>query len=303
MKNLFLTFTIVYFSIGFAQNSKVTSGKLKTIKQFESKFVDSRQVDIWLPDGYSKKEKYAVLYMHDGKMLFDAAITWNKNAWEVDEIAGKLISENKTRKFIVVGVHNNGEYRHSEYFPQKMIADIPEAPQKFIVEKYLKNKPQADNYLKFLVTELKPFIDKKFSTLTDKENTYIAGASMGGLISLYAICEYPEIYGAAAGISTHLPMIAGFDFTYDVENDVASKFRDYLSKKLPNPENHRIYMDYGNKTIDAFYKPFQDKVDLVMTEKGYSDKNWITKFFPGENHSEVSWKKRLDIPLLFLLAK
>jgi predicted alpha/beta superfamily hydrolase len=129
----------------YCQVSKVSSGKIEHFENFKSNFVDARNIDVWLPDGYSDKEKYAVLYMHDGQMLFDADITWNKQSWEVDEVAGKLITENKTQKFIVVGIWNNGEYRHSEYFPQRIIKDIPEPTKKILVEEQLKNKPQSDN--------------------------------------------------------------------------------------------------------------------------------------------------------------
>lgn len=288
-----------------AQNITVSSGKIQTFDNFKSKFVDARNVAVWLPDGYSDQEKYAVLYMHDGNMLFDANLTWNKQAWEVDETAGNLIAANKTKNFIVVGIWNNGDFRHSEYFPQKIIANIPEITRKIVVEEQLKNKPQADNYLKFIVAELKPFIDNKFSTKKDMENTFIAGSSMGGLISLYAICEYPNVFGGAACLSTHSPMInsANIGAIADVDSDVASKFRDYLKFNLPDPNNHKIYFDYGNKTLDLLYKPFQEKIDLIMIKKGFTEKNWITKFFSGDDHSEKSWSKRFSIPLEFLLKK
>jgi enterochelin esterase-like enzyme len=285
----------------YCQVPKVSSGKIEHFENFKSNFVDARNIDVWLPDGYSDKEKYAVLYMHDGQMLFDADITWNKQSWEVDEVAGKLITENKTQKFIVVGIWNNGEYRHSEYFPQRIIKDIPEPTKKILVEEQLKNKPQSDNYLKFLVTEVKPFIDKTFATKTDRKNTFVAGSSMGGLISLYAICEYPKVFGGAACISSHTPMIMKEKLGAVADADIASKFRDYLKTQLPNPKNHKIYFDYGDKTLDSFYKPFQEKIDAIMIEKGFTSKNWITKFFPGKDHSENSWNERFNIPLEFLL--
>ena len=87
------------------------------------------------------------------------------------------------------------------------------------------------------------------------------------------------------------------------DSDIAAKFRDYLLKNLPNPKNHKIYFDYGDQTLDAFYKPFQEKIDLIMIKKGFTDKNWVTKFFPGDDHSEKSWSKRLFVPLEFLLKK
>lgn len=284
---------------------KVTSGKVQRFENFKSQLIDARNVDVWLPDRYSEKEKYAVLYMHDGQALYDAQSTWNKQAWEIDEVAGKLIAEGKTQKFIVVGIWNNGPKRHPEYFPQKPFESL-NAIQKDSVTAQLQKagrtkeafQPYSDLYLKFLVTELKPFIDRTFATKKDQKNTFVAGSSMGGLISMYAICEYPQVFGGAACLSTHWPG------TFTVENNpIPEAFVQYLKNKLPHPKTHKIYFDYGDQTLDALYPALQQKVDVVMKAKGYTNKNWETKFFPGENHSEVAWAKRLDIPLLFLLKK
>lgn len=279
----------------------VASGTVKRIENFPSRYVDPRNVDVWLPDGYSAKNKYAVLYMHDGQMLFDAATTWNKQEWQVDETVGRLIKERKIKDCIVVGVWNNGDYRHSEYFPQKALDYLSPETREFIIKNSLKGKPQADNYLKFLVEELKPYIDKHFSTRRDRRNTFIAGSSMGGLISIYALCEYPNVFGGAAGISTHLPMALDAK-TPNVET-VPAAFRNYLEKYLPAADSRRIYFDHGDQTLDALYPPLQAKVDAIMRAKGYTGRSWITRSFPGENHSEVSWAKRLYIPLEFLLGR
>lgn len=299
----FVLFLIIHSTILYSQLPTVTAGTIKRLENFSSQYIDARNIDIWLPDNYTEKEKYAVLYMHDGQMLYDSTITWNKQAWEVDRIANQLQIETKTQKFIVVGIWNNGKYRHSEYFPQKIIQDIPTDTKKMIIEEQLQNKPQADNYLKFIIKELKPYIDKHFATYRDKKHTFIGGSSMGGLISLYAIREYPTIFGGAACISTHTPMILKEKLDLSiVDEHIASKFRDYLRIHLPNPKNHIIYFDYGNKTLDSYYKPFQDKIDVIMKEKGYTEKNWVTKFFEDKEHSETAWKERLHIPLMFLLG-
>ena len=119
IKKIALLF-LLFFDLQIkAQSIKVSSGKIERFENFNSQFVDARNIDVWLPDGYSKNEKYAVLYMHDGQALYDAENTWNKQSWEVDETASKLINLCKTRKFIVVGIWNNGLKRHPEYFPQK----------------------------------------------------------------------------------------------------------------------------------------------------------------------------------------
>ena len=288
-----------------AQEIKVSSGKIQRFLDFKSQFVDARNIDVWLPVDYSDKEKYAVLYMHDGQMLFDAEQSWNKQVWEIDEVATQLIAQNKTRKFIVVGIWNNGQKRHPEYFPQKPYKELS-SEQKEFVSNILMNKgkinqtfsPISDNYLKFIVTELKPFIDKTFSTKTDRKNTFISGSSMGGLISMYAICEYPKIFGGAACLSTHWLGI------YQIkDNPIPETFFSYMKNNLPNPKNHKIYFDYGNKTLDSLYPTLQKRVDVIMSEKGFTAKNWMTKFFSGKDHSENAWHERLDIPLEFLLKK
>lgn len=283
----------------------VTSGKIEHFDNFKSSFVDARNIDVWLPDCYSEEEKYAVIYMHDGQMLFDNNITWNKQAWEVDETAGKLNAEGKTKKFIVVGIWNNVQKRHFEYFPQKAFRKLS-AEEKEFVSNSLKLKgrinetfnPISDNYLKFIVTELKPFIDIHFSTLKDKDNTFIAGSSMGGLISLYAICEYPDVFGAAACLSTHWTGVFQLE-----DNPVPAAFFDYMRTYLPDPRTHRIYFDYGDQTLDKLYFSLQLTANDIMREKGFNNANWKTLLFPGKDHSEKSWAERLNIPLEFLLKK
>jgi len=164
-----------------------------------------------------------------------------------------------------------------------------------------KDKPQADKYLKFLVGQLKTFIDKDFSTKKGRENAFAMGSSMGGLISIYAICDYPRVFGGAVGISTHLPMVLDAK-TPGIET-VSASFRTYLEKHLPKAITRKIYFDYGDQTLDAYYPPLQKKVDEIMRARGFTEKSWVTRSFPVENHSEISWAKRLNIPFEFLLGK
>lgn len=304
-KIIYLIITSITISFNYAQEVKVSSGNLRRLQSFKSQFVDARNVDIWLPDGYSAKEKYAVIYMHDGQMLFDAKSTWNKQSWEIDEIASRLISEGKTQKFIVVGIWNNGLKRHSEYFPNKPYQTIDTNQQKIISDILIKRgktnskfNPISDNYLKFIVNELKPFVDSNFYTHSNALHTFIAGSSMGGLISLYAICEFPKVFGGAACLSTHWTGIY-----QNNDNPIPDAFVSYLKRNLPNPKKHKIYFDYGDKTLDSLYKPTQLKVDKVLIKKGYTNLNTKTIFFAGEDHSEQSWKKRINIPLEFFLKQ
>ncbi len=307
MKHFFLFNFLLLFvwHMATAQVPKVASGRVQRFDQFASKYVTARTVDVWLPDGYTLQKQYAVLYMHDGNSLFDSSIVWNHQEWGVDETAQQLMKDSQIREIIVVGIWNGGSTRHADYFPQKPYEGLDVKEKEFVTQKLQEKgrvtaafQPVSDNYLKFLVKELKPFVDSTFSTKTDQKNTFIAGSSMGALISLYAICEYPEVFGGAACLSTHWPGIFSLE-----NNPVPAAFVRYLQQHLPDPKQHKIYFDYGDQTLDALYPSLQKKVDKVLKKKGYSRKNWITKFFPGANHSEVAWAKRLAIPFVFLLKK
>ncbi len=300
----FLFFCIPVLS--FAQLPALVSGTLKRHENFPSAFVTARNVDVWLPDGYSPDKKYNVLYMQDGQMLFDSTTTWNKQAWDAEDVIASLLKEKKIQDLILVGIWNNGETRHADYFPQKAFELLAKEEQDSIYSAgkssgasvFNNHLVQSDKYLRFLVKELKPFIDSAYSTYTDRSHTFIAGSSMGGLISLYAICEYPGIFGGAACLSTHWPGI----FTME-NNPVPAAFLKYMEEHLPDPATHKIYFDYGTATLDALYPPLQQKADAIMKNRGFTSQNWITREFPGEEHSEKAWHKRLHIPLTFLLGR
>lgn len=289
-----------------AQLPKVVAGRLIRIDSFPSQYMGARKVDIWLPSTYDGKTPHAVLYMHDGQMLFDSNATWNKQDWRVDETLHQLMQEGKIRNTIVVGVWNGGASRHVDYFPQKPFESLPQAIQDTL---YGKNRPsgasvfngmriRSDEYLKFLVKELKPYVDAQYVTKKDISNTFIAGSSMGGLISMYAICEYPDVFGGAACLSTHWPGI----FTNQM-NPIPDAFIAYLQTNLPDKRKHKLYFDHGTTTLDSLYSIHQDRVDVLMRNKGWSKRNWMSRVFPGTDHSEKAWAARLDIPMMFLLSR
>lgn len=290
----------------FAQLPVPSIGRIVRHENISSSYVTARHVDVWLPDGYSSSKKYAVLYMQDGQMLFDSSITWNKQEWGVDETLSGLMQQGKIGDCIVVGIWNGGERRHAEYFPQKPFEALSKVEQDQVYNTYRSGGQSifsglaisSDDYLKFLVKELKPFIDQTYSTYTDRTHTYVAGSSMGGLISLYALCEYPTVFGGAACLSTHWPGLFSMD-----NNPVPAAFFSYLKKNLPSPQQHRIYFDHGTETLDAMYASLQLQVDAIMKERGYDSSQWISRSWPGQDHSERSWRSRLDIPLVFLLKQ
>jgi enterochelin esterase-like enzyme len=288
-----------------AQLPRPASGQLRRHENFPSQFVAPRHVDVWLPEGYSTTKRYAVLYFQDGQMLFDSSITWNKQEWQIDETLGRLLREGQLRDCIVVAISNGGAARHSEYFPQKPFESLRKAQQDSLYKaKRLNGKSvfgthrvQSDAYLKFLVTELKPFIDREYPTRKGRKHNFVAGSSMGGLIALYAVCEYPGVFGGAACLSTHWPGIFA-----QADNPVPDAFWQYLKAHLPSPKRHKIYFDHGDQNLDSWYAPLQQQADAILRDRGYTRKNSLSKVFPGADHAERDWAKRLDIPLRFLLG-
>lgn len=284
----------------------VKRGKIVRIPNFKSKFVSARTIDVWLPeDYYNDMQAYDVLYMHDGQMLFDSGLTWNKQAWRVADIIDSLIQNQRIRKLIVVGIWNGGTSRHADFFPQKPFESLNKNQQAWVSQQLAEKgrstgtfKSNADNYLKFMVYELKPYIDQTFSVKTSKDATYVAGSSMGGLISLYALCEYPHIFGGAACLSTHWPGV----FTLE-NNPVPAKFFKYLRRNFLKKNKQKLYFDCGDQTLDALYPTLQLEVDKIMRQKKNNNKLWLSKFYPGTDHSEKSWSQRFAVPLIFLFGQ
>jgi predicted alpha/beta superfamily hydrolase len=270
------------------------SPALERYPNFPSKFCEPRQIDVWLPPEYSHapEQRYPVLFMHDGQNLFDEVIAFTGIDWGVDEALVRLIDAGKIRAPIVVGVWNIST-RWLDYIPQKP-CETPagrvyknEALQNYGLDP--ESELSTDNYLRFVVQELKPFIDKSYRTLTGRTDTFVMGSSMGGLASLYALSEYPEIFGGAGCLSTHWP--AGKDV-----------FLEWFKTHLPKAGAHKIYFDYGTATLDSLYEPYQLQMDHSMRQLGYSQGvDWITMKFSGAEHNEAAWRARVHIPLEFLL--
>jgi predicted alpha/beta superfamily hydrolase len=268
------------------------SGILDRYTDFVSPAHEQRIVDVWRPPGYAESPdtRYPVLYMHDGQNIFDPALAYGGVDWGIDEAMLRLIQERGLPGAIIVGVWNSGEGRWLDYMPQQP-AQLPAVQAAFDQwGRAAGSMVRSDSYLKFLVEELKPFIDTTYRTLPDQPHTLVMGSSMGGLISLYALEQYPDVFGGAGCLSTHWP--AGGD-----------PLVDDLAAHLPAPGRHKLYFDYGTATLDELYEPFQRRMDGHLAAAGYTrDEDWMTRKFEGAEHNEAAWRARVDLPVRFLLG-
>lgn len=215
-----------------------------------------RRIWIYLPDGYaSSTRRYPVMYMHDGQNLFDEYVS-GYGEWGVDECLDSLQQQTKNA-CIVVGI-DNGPKRLNEYNP-------------YDNERFGPGEGKA--YTAFLVNQLKPFIDKHYRTLTSPQNTIIAGSSMGGVISYYAVLEYPNVFGKA-GI---------FSPAFWVSPQMLM-LTDTLGKKLTG--KYFFYM--GGLEGEQY---MQDMKDVTEKLGQVSDALIYSQTDSEGKHSEVAWRK------------
>lgn len=230
----------------------------------------TRRVWIYLPECYNScSKRFPVIYMQDGQNVFDDATSYS-GEWGVDEYLDSLgIDANEC---IVVAVDNGGIRRLNEYCPYDFNLSGPGTPN-------TSNKGEGNAYVDFIVKTLKPFIDKNYRTAKNKANTAIAGSSMGGLISLYALLKYPGIFGAAAVFSPAFwvaPKI--FDDIKAKGKKVNSKIYFFAGKR----EGERMVPDML-RAYEAMSKVSKSKMQAVIRDDG--------------KHNEATWRK--EFPLFY----
>mgnify|MGYP000042640250 CR=1 FL=1 len=245
------------------------SDNIRIIKDFYSKELGySKDLHIYLPSDYLKypNRKYPVIYMHDGHNLFNPHFSSFGKVWSVDRAMGRF--EN-TQQAIIVGMSSDLKLRYDEY-------------------DYFRT---GREYARFVVNTVKPFIDKSFRTKIDRENTSLMGSSMGALISLTMLWDYPHIFSKAAGLSIPAFIHQG------------SIFR-FLKNRASAPKDIAFYMDHGGFGIDAKYERHVKKLQRVLVLKKGLKKTQLKYFvFPLAGHNEIDWARRVSTPLRFLLAK
>ncbi len=220
-----------------------------------------RRIWIYLPEEYNSSTKsFPVMYMQDGQNIFDDATSFS-GEWGVDE----FLDTTQAKKCIVVAIDHGGGKRLNEYNP-------------YDNDRY--GKGEGDRYVDFLVNTLKPFIDRRYRTLPKKENTFIAGSSMGGLISLYAILKYPDVFGVS-GVFSPAFWISGTK----IFDDIKSK-----GEKVKG----RIYF-YGGKLEGETMVP--DMLKAFDTMAAVSKAKMETVIRDDGKHNEPTWRK--EFPLFY----
>lgn len=260
------------------------TGDIRAHHRFHSpQFKNARTIMVYVPPGYddTPDERYPVLYMHDGNNIFDAKTSATGVEWGVDEAAERLIAQGRIRKVIIVGIHNTPQ-RTKEYAPFKDVTY---------------GGGLADAYLEFIIATLKPFIDKTYRTLPRREHTGLAGSSLGGLVSLYALFKHPDVFGYAGVVSPALWW-------------AKRKIFPFL-RKSEAPRPIRIWLDIGTEEgeptgpLAEFTKAVADcrRLADLLRAKGYQDQRHLHyEEVEGGRHHEMDWAARVDRMLLYFFG-
>ena len=248
---------------------------------FASKSVAPRDVLVWLPPGYARgaKQRYPVVYFHDGQNVFDAATSFIGTEWAADEAADRLITAGRIAPVIMVAISNTGA-RRDEYTSDK------DSRQ---------GGGGSAAYFRFIVEELQPFVNRTYRTRTGPAHTAVIGSSLGGLAALDLGLAHPDRFGLVGCVS---PAVWWADsaIVTRVRSGTKLPLRVWVdigtAESTPSAAGQRVWLDHARLLRDALEgRGWQEGADLHYEE------------VEGAPHNEGAWAVRIDRILEFLLAK
>lgn len=265
MKFYFSFLLTCFFCLAKAQQS-TASEQVSTFSIESPQLHCAKKIWVYLPKNYkTSKKKLPVIYMHDGQNLFDATTSY-AGEWNVDETLDSINAQ-----VIVIGIEHGGEKRMEELTPFKN-------------EKY--GGGNADNYLDFIVTTLKPYVDANYKTKTNASNTVLWGSSLGGLVSFYGSLKYPKVFGKVGCFSP------SFWFNRKEIFDLMEKTKSYHTK---------IYLLCGDSEGDDDMVKDLNAMEYQINTKRCScqmlNKKIIVK---GGKHNEKLWREGFKKAYLWL---
>lgn len=227
-----------------------------------------RRISVLLPHNYYETDKrYPVLYLHDGQNLFDEYAPYGN--WGVDKTLTWLSAQGMG-DVIIVAIDHGGELRIQELLP-------------YSTPRY--SEAEGDLYLKFMLEDLKPMIDNRFRVLADRTSTGIGGSSLGGLLSLYAGFEYPDIFGNMMIFSPSLW----------ISEEIYKRAKSFTPA---GPTD--IYLYAGGMESANHYGQVLRLDSILQEKRKYDDFDIIFSHNPSGQHKEIHWGEQFPLALKWL---
>ncbi len=248
---------------------------LRKHEGFRSRFLRNRRdLIVYLPPGYDDQpeRQFRVLYLHDGQNLFDPSTSFIPGMdWHVGQTADQCITAGAVEPLVIVGIYNTGEARIREYTPTR----VPKL-----------GGGRADRYAKFLIEELKPFIEREYRILSGPEKTGIGGSSLGGLVSLYLGLTLPNIFGKVAALSPSVWWNQQVMYRFAATADVH-----------PRPS---IWLDIGTCEGPRIVQDVEQFRDVLLQKGWQLGRDLHYQRVEGAEHNEAAWAQRVGPFLQFL---
>ena len=230
---------------------------------------EERAVYVYVPDIAARKKslRFPVLYMFDGhNVFFDEDATYGKS-WGM-----KTYADKQRLQMIIVAVecnHHPNNGRLSEY-----------SPFSFQDSRIGSVQGRGEITMEWMIHTLKPLIDSRYPTLPERESTFIAGSSMGGLMSLYAVLQHNDVFSRAACLSPSLWL--------------STKCLNRFVREAQVQPGTVVYMDYGSREMAGRPK-MKKQFDLTVQQLLEKDVFLTSRIVPNGEHCEASWEEQLPI--------
>ncbi|WP_341368681.1 alpha/beta hydrolase-fold protein [Yoonia sp. BS5-3] len=286
------------------QEPKVEKGEIIYLPMFDAKAVTARDVVIWLPPEEMRTGPLPVIYVNDGEAIFDANASPYGTSWEMDLIL-HMLAHQGVGPVMVVGIAADAERRSREYNLPTVAAYFDDVLGD-LLNRSCGGENLTGDYFDFIINELKPYVDANFDTLPDRDNTYMIGASMGGMLPLEAQLSHADVFAGGIGMSAHLvlfgPGLQFSDYPADAGARVEAALREALVAHLPAPNGNRLYFQRGTVDLDALYGGSHTATAEALLRKGYNfGQDFKMVIDKGASHYDTFWKLRLPEALRFMI--
>jgi len=252
----------------------VSSGQLRKHERFRSRFLrNQRDLVVYTPPGYADQtaRRFPVLYLQDGQNLFDGATSFIPGQdWHVGQTADAAIDDRAVEPLIIVGIYNT-RARVSEYTP----THVPKL-----------GGGRADRYAKFLIEEVKPFVEREYRVLPGSRHAGIGGSSLGGLVSLYLGLKHSGSFGKIAALSPSVWW-----------NQL---FIHRFVKAVSVERRPRIWLDIGTREGARMVEDVERFRDLLLQRGWRLEQGLHYERVEGAEHNEIAWAQRVRPFLEFL---